>query len=543
MNLRRPGLKAKIAVGFGSLLAIIAGMGILGYRSATESVQLSQVLRNESTRKELASRLNEAFLTERIGTRDVLMGRDNETTHLFEHGETDFRLAMDELRPLVSADGDRVLYQNLEAAAGHYGTYNEQVVARYRAGDTDGALIVFKDPQALAASTETKRALSELTSVFDQHMTDAVTEHVESDAVTKRITVLLMVGGLVLGLGIAHLTAYSIVRAVRAMLAMINTVSSNNLAAADMQVRSSDEMGRAARGLNRMKNSLREVILSIARTAEDVSNSSREISTTALQAAGNAQEQKQQMEQIATTVQQMAATVQEISKHSNAAALSASSMAKSARSGGEIVDDVLERMRGIAESVGESAANIEHLGTRSDEIGKIVGVIDEIADQTNLLALNAAIEAARAGEQGQGFAVVAAEVRRLAERTSAATRRIAAVIESVQTVTAEAVRQMRSGTVAVEQGVDVTGKAGESIQRIIGEADKVGSMVAQIAAAATQQASATQQVNARMGQISEFAAESAEGSRLSARACGQLFDLALGLQTMVDRFDVGQRAV
>jgi methyl-accepting chemotaxis protein len=300
-------------------------------------------------------------------------------------------------------------------------------------------------------------------------------------------------------------------------------------------------MGKAALGLNKMKNSLRDVILAIASTAEEVSGSSREISATASQSAGSAEHQKQQMEQVATTMQEMAATVREVSQHAITAARSAESAANSARDGGGIVEDVLERMRGIAKSVGESAANIEHLGTRSDEIGRIVGVIDEIATQTNLLALNAAIEAARAGEQGRGFAVVAGEVRRLAERTTVATREIAGVIESLQAVTADAVRQMRSGTAAVEHGVEVAGFAGESIKKIIREAENVGMMVAQIASAATQQASATEEVNASMSQISELAAEAAEGSQLSAKACGQLLDHAIGLQNMVDRFQVGQR--
>jgi methyl-accepting chemotaxis protein len=325
------------------------------------------------------------------------------------------------------------------------------------------------------------------------------------------------------------------------MLKMINSVSSNNLMVDDMEVKSYDEMGNAAQGLNKMKNNLREVILSIASTAEEVSGSSREISATASQAAGSAENQKQQVEQIAITMQEMAVTVREVSHHANTAARSAESAANSARDGGRIVEDVLERMRGIAQSVGESAANIEHLGARSDEIGRIVRVIDDIANQTNLLALNAAIEAARAGEQGRGFAVVAGEVRRLAERTTAATGEIAAVIQSVQGVTADAVRQMRSGTAAVEQGVEVAGKAGGSIQRIIREADNVGMMVAQIASAATQQATATEQVTASMNQISEIAAEAADGSQLSANACGQLFNLALGLQEMVGRFEVGQR--
>src|SRR6266702_3069028 len=200
-------------------------------------------------------------------------------------------------------------------------------------------------------------------------------------------------------------------------------------------------------------------------------------------------------------MQEMSATVREVSHHSNTAAQSAHSAANSARDGGRIVEGVLERMRGIAHSVRESAANIEHLSGRSDEIGRIVGVIDEIANQTSLLALNAAIEAARAGEQGRGFAVVAGEVRRLAERTTNATKEIASVIQNLQSKTEDAVLQMRSGTTAVEQGVQITGQAGDAIQRIICEADKVGTMVAQIASATTQQAAATEEVTASMSQI------------------------------------------
>jgi methyl-accepting chemotaxis protein len=325
------------------------------------------------------------------------------------------------------------------------------------------------------------------------------------------------------------------------MLTMIETVSSNRLTESDMDVESNDEMGKAALGLNKMKNNLRDVILSIASTAEDISGSSREISTAASRAAGSAANQQQQVQQIAATMQEMAVAVQEVSRHSDTAAQSANSAADNARDGGKIVEKVLERMRGIAQSVRESAANVELLGARSDDIGRIVGVIDEIARQTSLLALNAAIEAARAGEQGRGFAVVASEVRRLAERTTAATKEIAAVIRNVQSMTADAVQKMRSGNAAVEQGVEITGKAGDSIQRIIREAERVGAMVAQIASTATQQAVATEEVTAGMSEISKLAAQSADGTQLSARACEQLLDLALGLQNMVDRFEVGQR--
>ncbi len=541
MSLTNLGLKPKIAVGFGSLLAIIAMMGVVGYRSAAVNEQLAQEVLTCSAMKDQARSIKQDFLVQRIGTRDVLMGRDNESTHLFERGEADFRQATEDLKPLLSNPVSLDLYARVDLAASNYTLRNRQVVALYRAGDAKGAMEMFKAPEALAVTDAMTNALNDMTAEFDSERSGALLRQVSSNAWTRRLMMILALGGLAVGLGIAHLTAYSIVRAIRRMLSMIDIVSSNNLVVGDMDVKSRDEMGKAALGLNKMKNSLRDVILSIASTAEEVSGSSRDISATASQAAGSAENQKQQVEQIATTMQEMAATVREVSHHAITAARSAESAADTARDGGNIVEDVLERMRGIAKSVGESAANIEHLGARSDEIGRIVGVIDEIATQTNLLALNAAIEAARAGEQGRGFAVVAGEVRRLAERTTVATREIAAVIENLQAVTADAVRQMRSGTAAVEHGVEVAGFAGESIRKIIREAENVGVMVAQIASAATQQATATEEVNTSMSQISELAAEAAEGSQLSARACEQLFDQALGLQNMVDRFEVGQR--
>src|SRR5271155_3108531 len=142
----------------------------------------------------------------------------------------------------------------------------------------------------------------------------------------------------------------------------------------------------------------------------------------------------------------MSSTVREVSANSTKAAESARAAAETAHEGGVIVEDTLTRMRSIADAVRETAVKVQELGVRSDQIGRIIGVIDDIADQTNLLALNAAIEAARAGEQGRGFAVVADEVRKLAERTSKATKEIATMIQSIEVETKSAVVAMELGT-------------------------------------------------------------------------------------------------
>jgi methyl-accepting chemotaxis protein len=541
MRMTKLGFKDRLSVGLGSMLAIIAVLGGLGYHSAVVNERLALDMQIAGAMKGYAHSMEVGYLMERIGTRDVLMGRDPFTTLSFDQGELDYDQAVASLRPLIASPEDRAVYEKTETAYLNYSRRNRHIVEMGRAGDQAGALKMFKDSQAVALSNVFTNALGDMETAFESKRVAARMRQVEYDNWTKRLTLILASGAFLLGGMIAQLTAYSIVGAVRRMLVLIDLVAANNLAAGDMEVNSSDEMGHAAEGLNKMKNGLREVILSIASTAEEVSGSSRDISTTASHSAASAKNQKQQVEQIAATLKEMAATVLDVSQHAVTAACSAESAAESARRGGSIVEDVLERMHAIAQSVGESAANIEQLSARSDEIGRIVGVIDEIATQTNLLALNAAIEAARAGEQGRGFAVVAGEVRRLAERTTVATREIAVVIENVQMTTTEAVRQMRGGTAMVEGGVEVASKAGESMQKIIRDAATVGTMVAQIAAAATQQAIATDEVNASMGEINGLAAEAAEGSQFAARACGQLFELAMGLQTMVDRFDVGQR--
>jgi len=541
MKLRAVGLLPKIAIGFGSLLAIIAAMGLVGYRSAVTGQKASQEAEIASTKKNISGSMQQAFLLERIGTRDVMMGRDNENAQLFEHGEANFNQELEELKLLLSSDEDRELYDQVVQNNSAYYDRNMQVLIAYRGGDINGAMDLFKGHEGWVVANDLTNAMNNMTEAFEHQRQDALNREVASDIRSKTLILLLAFAGLLVGATIAFVTAFSIVNANRKILAMIHTISCNNLTAEDMEVLGNTEMGKAAEGLNKMKNGLRRVILSIASTAENVSVSSREISVTAAHAASSTENQKQQVGQIATAMQEMAATVREVSQHSNTAACSAKSAAESAREGGRNVEDVLEWMHGFEHDMGEAAANIEHLGARSDEIGRIVGVISEIAEQTNLLALNAAIEAARAGEQGRGFAVVAGEVRRLAERTAGATKEISEVIQNVQSITTDVVNLMHVGTTNVERGVEATSKAGESIERIIREADTVGTMVAQIACSATQQAATTEQVTVSMSQISEHAIESANDSRLSAHACEELLDLALGLQNMVDRFDVGQR--
>lgn len=299
---------------------------------------------------------------------------------------------------------------------------------------------------------------------------------------------------------------------------------------------SDDEFGKIAGAFDMFTEAAREIISRLAGHSEQLASASEELSSGAGQSAETARIQSDQTHQVATAIQEMSATVQQISKNSEDAASASQNAAQAARRGGEVAEQTLVTMRSIADSTKAVATRIAELGKSSEQIGKIVAVIDDIADQTNLLALNAAIEAARAGEQGRGFAVVADEVRKLAERTTKATKEIASMIESIQVETKSAVQAMEKGSREVETGVTKTAASGAALEEIIKLSEQVGDMIAQIATAATEQSSATEQINASVGQISSSTQESSATADQMAKACQDLSGLAFDLQQIVSGF-------
>jgi methyl-accepting chemotaxis protein len=283
----------------------------------------------------------------------------------------------------------------------------------------------------------------------------------------------------------------------------MESISQHNLCIPDIEVTTDDELGQAGRALNTMKANLSRMVRSITQSAEQLAGATEEIAQGAKQNSTSAHNSEaEQAFQVASAMQEMSATVREVADHAQHASVASERSASSARKGGEMADETLSAMNSIASSTSNAAGRILELGKSSEQIGNIVAVITDIAGQTNLLALNAAIEAARAGEQGSGFAVVAGEVRRLAERTASATQEIAGMIQTIQTETKVAVAAIEEGQREVEVGVRKTGETGQALKEIIGMSDQLGNMVAQIATAASQQNGAAEQITSSISQIS-----------------------------------------
>lgn len=332
----------------------------------------------------------------------------------------------------------------------------------------------------------------------------------------------------VIGRGVAH--------AMERMLTQVQQIAGNDLAVDDVEVNSEDEIGQAGLALNTMKNNLGNVIHIIAGTADQLARASEQISAGATHAASGARMQADQTQQVATAMQEMAVTVQRVSENSQTAFQTSRESAQAAQDGGKVADETLASMQKISDSTRKVAARITELGKRSQEVGAIVAVIDDIADQTNLLALNAAIEAARAGEQGRGFAVVADEVRKLAERTTKATTEIASMIDSIQQETKSAVQAMEQNGGEVQRGVERTQASGQALRKFIEMSERVGEMVAQIATAAGEQSSATESINSSIAHIATSTQESTEAVEQTARACNDLSRMAQDLRNLVGQF-------
>ncbi|MHB8123607.1 MAG: methyl-accepting chemotaxis protein [Desulfuromonadaceae bacterium] len=342
---------------------------------------------------------------------------------------------------------------------------------------------------------------------------------------------------LVLAIAIALYIAGSITKPLESMKSMLQDIAQGE---GDLTKRldatSKDELGEASRYFNLFADKLHGLIRRVAETTEKVASASVQLRLNSEHIATGAEEVAAQASTVATAGEEMAATSGDIAQNCSMAAGGSQQASAAAVSGAQVVDETIRVMNSIAERVRTTAQSVESLGSRSEQIGEIIGTIEDIADQTNLLALNAAIEAARAGEQGRGFAVVADEVRALAERTTKATKEIGEMIRTIQHETQTAVKAMEIGVGEVAKGSEKAADSGKALEKILEQINDVTMQINQVATAAEEQTATTAEISNNMHQITDVVAQTSRGAQESAASALQLSGLAEELRSVVGQF-------
>ncbi len=290
--------------------------------------------------------------------------------------------------------------------------------------------------------------------------------------------------------------------------------------------------------INTLGISLTDLISQVKDSVDVASSTAKQLSETSNTIKEASYEQSSQTDDVASAVEEMSRTVTENAVSAGQTAEIAIKNKAIASEGGEIVRNTLKKMHDIATIVTSSASEIKKLGASSQKIGEIISVIEDIADQTNLLALNAAIEAARAGEQGRGFAVVADEVRKLAERTTDATKQISEMINGIQSETTTAVDSMNKGSIEVQTGIELADSAGDALTQIESSSNEVLDMINQIAAANDQQSSTSEEISKNVLTISEVIGDSARQVEEIAQSAVDLNNLTVSLEQLMSQFKI-----
>ncbi|VAW80451.1 Methyl-accepting chemotaxis sensor/transducer protein [hydrothermal vent metagenome] len=305
-----------------------------------------------------------------------------------------------------------------------------------------------------------------------------------------------------------------------------------------LAARGNDEVTAMARGFNAFAARIQELVQQVRHSTDQLALSADDLSSVTTQTRDGVQRQKVEIDQVATAMTEMAATVQEVANHAITAAEAAREATGEADAGKRVVDENIQSIQALANEVQVASGVINQLAADSEAIGSVLDVIRGIAEQTNLLALNAAIEAARAGEQGRGFAVVADEVRTLAQRTQTSTQEIQAMIEKVQNGARNAVVAMDTGCQQAATSVSKAGEAGSSLNAINNAISAINEMNMHIASAAEEQSSVAEEINRNIVNIGMVADETADGSERIARSSEDLAHLGNQLQSIVSMFKV-----
>jgi len=534
MIVKKMGLEALLIAGFALVMALAVAIGVSAIQLSRSFRAESMLASDDSQRALLASRLTMLQQREQATSRAYFLQPSEDAAKRYRESETNFQATYQKLAALAVDDQQLQMLTDANSWSDRGMMQTREMMAQEAAGHHDQVLAGLT--QSVALSKSMRAALEGFAADADARAKQRLQDQLQHAG--NRIWMTIVSLGI--SLMLAGVTAWITIRIVggrvRKAQTALEAVANKDLSGEEIEVLTKDALGQMMDSVNQMKRNLGHVVGELSQAAGSVAAAATELAATARESARGADDEKLETEQVAAALTEMALTVSQVADNANRVSQSASNASAAAQSGEEAVTMVARKMEEISQQSATATSSLEELSHHSEQIGEAVKLIEDIAQQTNLLALNAAIEAARAGEHGKGFSVVAGEVRRLAERTASATRKIDSIIEAEQSQTRLVLEQMQTYSSQVSGGVALTEKTRSSLGRILSSVHEVESMTSQIAVATSQQASTTEELNKNLHRIAEIVAVSAAAAHQSSEACGEMSQMTERINTQLGEF-------
>ncbi|MGL5006000.1 MAG: methyl-accepting chemotaxis protein [Plesiomonas sp.] len=537
----------KLAAAFATLCLVLIGIGIFSLsqfnKMNTESFNLTN---NIIPSIRTAANIDQAMANFRRYELGLFLVesdpvRTAEYLQILEQINTTINTAIDRYAKLMSYDEEPPIYNSIKEKWSQYYTIHKQIISLLNTRQTSQASNILLGQ----GMTIYNAMLNDVGQIIEINKKYADIARVDSVSVYNAAKINIAIC-IVLSIILVVVFATMLTRQIRDPLILLvqqaQQIASGHLGRSalcdylDSGKLSNDEIGQLARAIRQMKEGLSQLVNEISTSVSQLSSAVEEVGAIAEQSSQGMQQQQSEVSQLATAMNEMQSTVQEVSRNTTDAATAAHKATDASNSGSKVVHNSIGSIEQVAQEIERAGSVVQQLEQDSASISVVLDVIRNIADQTNLLALNAAIEAARAGEQGRGFAVVADEVRTLAQRTQDSTAEINKIIDVLQSRAAEAGQAMQVSRQQMQTSVEQARHAGATIGQINQSVIQISDMNTQIASATEQQNSVTEELNRSIVNIHNASDEVAQGANQTAQACAELSQLAVSLQQMTNRF-------
>lgn len=531
----------RLGAGFGLLLLLVTVLGAVALnRMAFLQDNIDRMVNQNFVQIELASTMRDAVRYQAVALRDVVLQEDlafkKKELKLMREARKKYHAAEEDLEKLIkSTDANAYLSKIKTSEAQVQPLVDETIDFSLNDKHIEAGNVVRDKVRPVQIQLIVE--LEEMLAYFQKTNLDAAVEARQTYRKTQIVMIVMCAFAIILGIAVAYFITRSITTPLNAAVEVAHKISRGDLTS-QITAAGDDEMGRLLQALQEMNLNLSKIIGGVKDAANNVAGSSARLSGAAGQVGRRAETQVEQVMQVGAAMEQMAVSISEVSVGAGSVAEAAAKTQRVAHEASQNIALGAESTRRIASSVKISSGNIGELSKEIHRISEVAKVIKEIADQTNLLALNAAIEAARAGEQGRGFAVVADEVRKLAERTSVSTTDISDMVNSISNKTVAAVESMGQVQRDVLEGESFNTLTRDILSQIVASAEDVNKLAQDIASSTSEQKAATADTAVSMEKISVITEENSVSIHDVGVAADALAGTAGELQRLVDQFKV-----